>query len=181
MILALVWLAITKPPGTPGYAIAVIALLTAFISWIAFRTLVLAVREQLFPARLPADSCPKFQICTVWDGSQPLAEIVHIGLFGSDRHLPVCRSVAERGNQGGDALELIALGVEVKGAEADNDVARSGRDVAAEALDDALGGAGDDRLDLLQFLQRHAVVGDGVVIERPATAVEAAVDSYGHE
>ena len=41
---ALVWLAITKPPGTAGHAIAVITLLTAFVSWIAFRTVVLAVR-----------------------------------------------------------------------------------------------------------------------------------------
>jgi tellurite resistance protein len=41
---ALVWLAITKPPGTAGYAIAVITLLTSFVSWIAFRTVVLAVR-----------------------------------------------------------------------------------------------------------------------------------------
>jgi tellurite resistance protein len=41
---ALVWLAITKPPAAAGYAIAVIALLTAFASWIAFRTMVLAVR-----------------------------------------------------------------------------------------------------------------------------------------
>jgi tellurite resistance protein len=47
---ALVWLAITKPPGATGYAITVIALLTAFVSWIAFRTVVLAVRGQLFPA-----------------------------------------------------------------------------------------------------------------------------------
>jgi len=46
---ALVWLAITKPTGATGYAIAVIALLTAFVSWIAFRTVVLAVRGQLFP------------------------------------------------------------------------------------------------------------------------------------
>ena len=46
---ALVWLAITKPPGAAGYAIAVITLLTAFASWIAFRTVVLAVRRQLFP------------------------------------------------------------------------------------------------------------------------------------
>jgi len=76
---------------------------------------------------------------------------------------------------------LIALGVEVEGAEADDDVACSGRDVAAEALDDVLGGAGDDRLDLLQFLQRHAVVGVGIVLERPATAAEATVDSHGHE
>ncbi len=41
---ALVWLAITKPPGAAGYAIAVITLLTSFVSWIAFRTVVLAVR-----------------------------------------------------------------------------------------------------------------------------------------
>ena len=46
---ALVWLAITKPPAATGYAIVVIALLTAFISWIAFRTVLLAVRGQLFP------------------------------------------------------------------------------------------------------------------------------------
>jgi tellurite resistance protein len=46
---ALIWLAITKPPAATGYAIAVIALLTAFVSWIAFRTVVLAVRGQLFP------------------------------------------------------------------------------------------------------------------------------------
>jgi tellurite resistance protein len=50
---ALVWLAIKKPPGATGYAIAVIALLTAFVSWIAFRTAVLAVRGQLFPAWPP--------------------------------------------------------------------------------------------------------------------------------
>jgi tellurite resistance protein len=53
---ALVWLAITKPPAATGYAIAVIALLTAFVSWIAFRTVVLAVRGQLFPAWPQADS-----------------------------------------------------------------------------------------------------------------------------
>ena len=58
---ALVWLAIKKPPASAGYAIAVIALLTAFVSWIAFRTVVLAVRGQFFPARLPADRCAKFQ------------------------------------------------------------------------------------------------------------------------
>ncbi len=47
---ALVWLAITKPPAT-GYAIAVITLLTAFVAWIAYRTVVLAVGGQLFPDR----------------------------------------------------------------------------------------------------------------------------------
>jgi tellurite resistance protein len=48
---ALTWLAIKKPPASTGYAIAVLTLLTAFVSWIAFRTVVLAVRGQLFPAR----------------------------------------------------------------------------------------------------------------------------------
>jgi tellurite resistance protein len=56
---ALVWLAITKPPAATGYAIVVIALLTAFVSWIAFRTVVLAVRGQFFPAWPPADRCPE--------------------------------------------------------------------------------------------------------------------------
>jgi tellurite resistance protein len=46
---ALTWLAIKKPPGITGYAIAVIVVLTAFVSWIAVRTVVLAVRGQLFP------------------------------------------------------------------------------------------------------------------------------------
>jgi hypothetical protein len=41
--------------------VLVVVLLTAFVSWIAFRTMVLAVRGQLFPARLPADRCLKFQ------------------------------------------------------------------------------------------------------------------------
>ena len=46
---ALVWLAIRKPPGATGYAIAALALLTALIAWIAYRTVVLALRGQLFP------------------------------------------------------------------------------------------------------------------------------------
>ena len=50
---ALIWLTITRPPAATGYAIVVIALLTALISWIAFRTVVLAARGQLFPARPP--------------------------------------------------------------------------------------------------------------------------------
>jgi tellurite resistance protein len=48
---ALTWLAIKKPPASTSYAIAVITLLTSFVLWIAFRTVVLAVRGQLFPAR----------------------------------------------------------------------------------------------------------------------------------
>jgi tellurite resistance protein len=50
---ALVWLAISQPPAATGYAIAAIALLTAFVLWIAFRTVVLAVRGQLFPGWPP--------------------------------------------------------------------------------------------------------------------------------
>jgi tellurite resistance protein len=50
---ALVWLAIKKPPASTGYAIAIITLITAFTAWIAVRTMVLAVRGQLFPARPP--------------------------------------------------------------------------------------------------------------------------------
>jgi tellurite resistance protein len=46
---ALGWLAISRPPGTTGYAIVVITLLTGFVAWIAFRTVVLVVRGQLFP------------------------------------------------------------------------------------------------------------------------------------
>jgi tellurite resistance protein len=45
---ALGWLAISRPAAT-GYGIAVIALLSALVAWIAFRTVVLAVRGQLFP------------------------------------------------------------------------------------------------------------------------------------
>jgi tellurite resistance protein len=58
---ALVWLAIKKPPAATGYAIAVIALLTTFVSWIAFRTMVLAVRGQLFPAWPPVHQAPVHQ------------------------------------------------------------------------------------------------------------------------
>jgi tellurite resistance protein len=50
---ALVWLAIEKPPAATGFAIAVIAVITAFVAWIAFRTVILAVRGQLFPAWPP--------------------------------------------------------------------------------------------------------------------------------
>lgn len=46
---ALAWLALRKPPGETGYAIAALALLTGFIAWIAARTTLLAVRGRLFP------------------------------------------------------------------------------------------------------------------------------------
>jgi tellurite resistance protein len=51
---ALTWLTITQPAGAAGYAIVILALLSAFISWIAVRTVVLAIRGQLFPAGPPA-------------------------------------------------------------------------------------------------------------------------------
>ena len=50
---ALIWLTTTRPPGAIGYAITVIVLLTAFVSWIAFRTVLLGVRGRLFPAWPP--------------------------------------------------------------------------------------------------------------------------------
>jgi tellurite resistance protein len=50
---ALIWLTTTRPPGATGYAITVIVLLTAFVSWIAFRTVLLGVRGRLFPAWPP--------------------------------------------------------------------------------------------------------------------------------
>jgi tellurite resistance protein len=53
---AFAWLAIKKPPAATGYAIAVITLLTAFVAWIAFRTMLLTVRGQLFPPGPPRRS-----------------------------------------------------------------------------------------------------------------------------
>jgi tellurite resistance protein len=49
---ALEWLAVKKPPATTGYAIAIIALLTVLVLWIACRTALLAIRRQLFPPRI---------------------------------------------------------------------------------------------------------------------------------
>jgi tellurite resistance protein len=54
---ALGWLAVKKPPATTGYAITVIALLTAFAVWVAFRTAVLAIRRQLFPLSRTDPGC----------------------------------------------------------------------------------------------------------------------------
>lgn len=45
----LTWLAVTRPPGASGYAIAALVLLTGFVAWIAARTVVLAVHGRLFP------------------------------------------------------------------------------------------------------------------------------------
>jgi tellurite resistance protein len=50
---ALLWLTTTRPPGAAGYAITVIVLVTTFVAWIAFRTVVLAVRGQIFSAWPP--------------------------------------------------------------------------------------------------------------------------------
>ena len=46
---ALAWLTLKRPPGTTGYATAIVWLITAFTSWIAARTVMLAARGQLFP------------------------------------------------------------------------------------------------------------------------------------
>ncbi len=51
---ALAWLALRRPPGETGYAIAAVTLLTGFIAWIAVRTALLAVRGRLFPHPDPA-------------------------------------------------------------------------------------------------------------------------------
>jgi tellurite resistance protein len=44
------WLAVARPPGAAGYAIAVLILITAFIAAIAVRTVVAVARGQLLPA-----------------------------------------------------------------------------------------------------------------------------------
>jgi tellurite resistance protein len=86
---ALVWLAIKKPPGAADYAIAVITLLTAFVSWIAFRTVVLAVRGQLFPARPPADRYPeRHRQVRGKHGNQANSWRARRGDRGADGHLP---------------------------------------------------------------------------------------------
>jgi tellurite resistance protein len=51
---ALAWLALKRPPGETGYAIAAVTPLTGFIGWIAVRTALLAVRGRLFPHPDPA-------------------------------------------------------------------------------------------------------------------------------
>lgn len=59
---------------------------------------------------------------------------------------------------------------------------RPGGRVAAQAREHLVGGAGDDRLDPLQFLQRHAVRRPRVGVEGPATGLRAVlVDPHGHE
>jgi hypothetical protein len=60
-------------------------------------------------------------------------------------------------------------------------MARAGGHVPAEAVEDLVGGAGDDRLDLRQLLQRHAAGGPCVVVEHPVPVGGVVVDAYGHE
>jgi tellurite resistance protein len=50
---ALAWLALKKPAGSVGYAIVVVTAITCFIGWIAVRTILLAVRGELFPSPAP--------------------------------------------------------------------------------------------------------------------------------
>jgi tellurite resistance protein len=65
---ALVWLAIKKPPAATGYAVAIIALITAFVAWIAFRTVVLTIRRQLFPPWPPVHQAVP-GLALLWDSS----------------------------------------------------------------------------------------------------------------
>jgi tellurite resistance protein len=48
---ALLWLKATRPAGTTGYVIVVVALITLLIATIAVRTIVALARGQFFPAR----------------------------------------------------------------------------------------------------------------------------------
>jgi len=70
---ALVWLAITKPSAATGYAIAVITLLTAFVSWIAFRTVLLAVRGQPLAERPGAPTGSAHRPGLSWPAASGLA------------------------------------------------------------------------------------------------------------
>src|SRR5215472_17626356 len=50
---ALLWITIAKPPGTTGYAIAIVTLITIFIAAIGARTILAAVHGQLLPEDRP--------------------------------------------------------------------------------------------------------------------------------
>jgi tellurite resistance protein len=50
---ALEWIALRKPPGATAYAAVILGVITAFIGYIAARTVVLIVRGQLLPPALP--------------------------------------------------------------------------------------------------------------------------------
>ncbi len=50
----LLWIALTRPRGAAGYAIAVITLITVLITAIAARTIIAIGRRQFLPARPPA-------------------------------------------------------------------------------------------------------------------------------
>jgi tellurite resistance protein len=47
---ALEWIAVRKPPGAAGYAAVILTVITAFVGYIAARTVVLAAGGQLLPA-----------------------------------------------------------------------------------------------------------------------------------
>jgi tellurite resistance protein len=51
---ALLWIALTRPRGAAGYAIAVITLITILITAIAARTIIAIARRQFLPAPAPA-------------------------------------------------------------------------------------------------------------------------------
>jgi tellurite resistance protein len=50
---ALTWIALRRPPGATVYAAVILAVITAFIGYIAARTVVLIARGQLLPPRGP--------------------------------------------------------------------------------------------------------------------------------
>ena len=53
---ALEWIALRRPPGATGYAVAIITVITAFVGVIAVRTIGLIRRGQLLPETVPNDS-----------------------------------------------------------------------------------------------------------------------------
>jgi tellurite resistance protein len=52
---ALEWIAARKPPGAAGYAAVILAVITAFVGYIAARTVVLIAGGQLLPPRVPPE------------------------------------------------------------------------------------------------------------------------------
>jgi tellurite resistance protein len=52
---ALYWIALRKPPGATACAAVILTVITAFIGYIAVRTVLLAARGQLLPPQVPPD------------------------------------------------------------------------------------------------------------------------------
>ncbi len=142
---------------------------------------------------LPQDPAEGFDRALAEAFEDPAVALVHVraveyGCF----HFEVRRPDAPTGRPppappgaGPRAVQLVALGAQVQGAEARDDVPGAGRDVLLQALAHPVGRAGDDGLDLLQVLQRHAVRGPRVGVHRPAAVpgvrVRAVVDPHRDE